>query len=549
MNSGAAALLGLAANLVVASSAWGQAPAEALKLGVTTHFSQGWPARYWDLVETGQITSIRDSLHWRLIEATPGQIIFTDANSRHVRRACDAGKRVLLGIDPRNPLYDSGQTAFSPEARAAFAHYILAIADRFGDCIAGVEIGNEINAKNNMTGTAALDRPKSYTAIVKAVHDAVKPAHPAFQILGGSTNMVATGFLDRLFDAGALAYIDGVVVHPYRQDPANLDWELARLTAAIRRHGVDKPIWATEFSRDFTTPEDAPPFLAKMVTLMSAAGIEDAYWYALVDQKYFPTMGLYTAAGSPKPAALAYDYMAREMLSRGRAIRVNPGDHSIFHFRFGADRQIIWGARRPFSISGKAVFRDSQGHVIPQPHEIGENPVIIEGDAAVELGSPNILADSLYGYGEAPWSYFAKRGTAAPLPLVPIDWNWTTFIGHPALKPIAVNQLGLTPGGNAFVPIPVTVRYTAEASGQVYASACIAKQKLLGDGVTLQLAHDGVAVGPAEVVTNDYRATKAINLVAGDTIDFIVGPNRTPLADSVRYRFRIALTPQDAATC
>lgn len=475
--------------------------------------------------------------------------MFTEANSRHVRRACDAGKHVLLGIDPRNPLYDLGQTAFSPEARAAFARYILAIADRFGNCIAGVEIGNEINAKNNMTGSAALDRPKSYTAIVKAVHDAVKPSHPAFRILGGSTNMVATGFLDRLFDAGALAYIDGIVVHPYRQDPANLDWELDRLNKAIRRHGADKPIWVTEFSRDFATPEDAPPFLAKMIALMSAAGIHDAYWYALVDQKYFPTMGLYTAAGSPKPAALAYDYLARELLSRGRATRVNPGDHTVFHFRFGADRQIIWGARRPFSVSGNAIFRDTQGRVIPQPHEIRENPVIIEGDAAVELGSANVLADSLYGYGEAPWSYFAKRGTAAPLPLMPIDWNWTSFIGHPALKPIAVNQLGLTPGGNAIVPITVTVRYTAQASGQVYASACLARQKLTGDGVTLQLAHDGVAVGPAEIVATDYRATRMIKVAAGDTIDFIVGPNRTPLTDSVRYRFRIALTPQDAATC
>jgi hypothetical protein len=540
------AALALAAG---ALAAWPQGATGALELGVTTHFSQGWPPRYWDIVGQEKIGAIRDSLHWRAIETTPGSYRFTAANSQHIQRACDAGVRVLLGIDPRNPLYDSGQTAFSTAAKAAFARYISAIADRFGDCIVAVEIGNEINAQANMTGRAAVARPLSHAALLKTVHGLVKPKHPGLQILGGSVNSVATGFLIRLFDAGALPYLDGVVVHPYRQDPANLDWELARLAAAMRQRGAEKPIWVTEFSRDFAAPSDAAPFLAKAVTLMSAAGIEHAYWYALVDQNGFPTMGLYTAAGGPKPAARAYAFMARELLARGQAVRVGGDDHTLFRYRFGADRQILWGSRRSFATSAPAVFRNAQGEIIPKPREIGDEPVIVEGAVSIRPGPPRVIADSLYGYGRAPWSYFARRGGAAPLPLVPIDWNWTSFIGHPTLKPIVVNQLGLAPGGNAVVPVPVTVRYTATRRGMAHASACIARPAANGDGVTLRILHNGRPLGAAELVTGEHRVTRPVDMAVADTIDFEVGPNRTALADQVRYRFRIATTAEDGATC
>jgi hypothetical protein len=315
-----------------------------VRTGVTTHFSQGWPPRLMaSAAELGTAT-IRDSVHWAQVERSPGNYGFTPQNSGHVDRACQAGMNVLLGIDPRNRIYDGGKTAYTPQAQTAFARYLAAIADRWPDCVVGIEIGNEINGQNNVTGPAAANRVSAHVGLLPAVHEKVKPAHPDLLLIGGSTNTIATGFLTRLFRAGMLDWVDAVAIHPYRPEPEGVDWEVARLQAAMTAAGNVKPIWATEFSREFPDPAAAAPFYLKMVALLEGAGVGDHFWYALVDQRFFPTMGLLTLAGERKPAAAAYAFAARTLAPLGPARRIDERDPALFHFRFGADTVSAWRA-------------------------------------------------------------------------------------------------------------------------------------------------------------------------------------------------------------
>ena len=519
-----------------------------LRLGVTTHFGQGWPLAYWTTLGQLPAAIVRDGLVWSKIETKPGTYTFTAENSGHIDRLCQMDRRVLVFLQPFHPAYDGGQTAYTPAARTAFANFVAAVANRFPGCVEAAEIGNEING-HNLKGEVARDIPSYYTAILQAVYATVKPQQPSFQILGGSSNTIATGFLDSLFAAGALDYMDGVVVHPYRKNPANIDWELDRLRAAMIARGQEKPIWATEFSDDDPNPVQAADSLAKMATLMNASGVRDAIWYALAEQVWFPNMGLYTKAGVAKPSATSFAYFANDVLPRGNANRLNAGESDINHFRFGPDRQILWGARRTFTVAGNAVYRDSTGAVIAKPAFVTDRPIIIEGPAYARLGPRNVLADSLDNYGRAPWTYFGQRGDEAAKPLEPIDWRWTSFIGHPNLKPAAVNALRLSLGGKAPRAISLTLRYTADSAGQVFASGCFARVKPRRYGISFDLRRNGVTVQQAEIGDAKVSMNVPIRVAIGDTIDFVFSPNGQAVGGLIDYRARLARDATDAAPC
>jgi hypothetical protein len=519
-----------------------------LSLGVTTQFGQGWPTRFLPLATRSSGDPIRESISWRLVEGAPGAYRFTPANAGHVDRLCAAGKHVLLALNPRHPLYDNGMFPVSPNARDAFAGFVVALAERYRGCLAAIELGNEINAKNGFDGRpAAANRFAAYTELLRSLRDRVKPRYPNVALLGGSTNVVATGFLGQLFAAGALPLMDGVVVHPYRRDPQNLDWEIGRLVDMMRRHGRVVPVWATEFSSPADGLDQAA-FLAKTVTLLSAAGVQQAGWYALVDQPRFPTMGLYTTGGTAKPVAQAFDYLNRSVLPRGAAVRAG-GDPNLFLYRFGPDRQILWGAPRRFAVNGPAVFRDASGRTIAKPDEVGETPIFIEGQASVVPGPQRVLADSLYGYARPPWSYWVERATQPPLALVPVDWQWASYIGSLRLRQLSIGQNAIMAGGGG-VPLKLVIRYTATANARAYAAACFMPQRP-GAGVSASYAvlRNGQPIGEPAALSARREEIAPLTIAEGDRIDFritfLAGAPMTPIA----YRLRVVTSPRDAPAC
>lgn len=517
------------------------------RTGVTTHFSQGWPQRLIPVAASLGTATIRDSVRWNAVEQTPGRLNFTEANSAHITRACQQGMTVLLGLEPRNHLYDDGNTAYTPQAQSAFARYVAAIADRWPNCVVAIEIGNEINGKNNITGPAAADRITAHVALLKAVHQAVKPRHPNLSLLGGSSNAIPTGFLERLFRAGALQWVDAIAIHPYRQDPEGLDWELARLQSAMARTGRARPIWATEFSRDFPNPNDAPAYYLKTISLLEAADITDHFWYALADQKFFPTMGLVTMAGTSKPAAEAYAFAAHTLAPRGAGRRADEHDATLFHVRFGADAHVIWGARRPLSAAPRAHFFAADGKPVPPRQEVSEDPIVITNSPEVSFGPPEVLADSALGFARPPFAWLALPTAGAPIRLQPIDWQWASYLGSPASPGLVVNPhgIGTSPTASA------VVRYTAPQPGPLVASACLVPASTTGGPARATLAYQGKVLWTTVLTPRSPRTVAQIPLTAaaGDSVELVLSPIAGTASLRFRYRFRVTRRAADPASC
>lgn len=534
----------IAALLAVGCDAAPAAPPATLRLGVTAHFAQGWPEALWPAIASVRAGTVREAIGWRRVESARGHYAYTGQNAGHLDRLCQMKMPVVLVIDPRNPLYDNGATADSPVAQAAFGAFVANVADHFGNCLAAIEVGNEINGAKAMSGPAANNRAASHTRLMKAVWQAVKPRHPDVALLGGSVNTVGTGFLERLFAQGLLDWVDGIAIHPYRRTPEGLDWEVDALRAAMARHGTAKAIWATEFGVAAPDPATAPDYLLTMAVLLSASGVSDAQWYALADDAAFPTMGLMRANAKAKPAAATFSLLVTELLSRGPAIRLSSEEPALYRYRFGADREVLWGAPRSVVIPAGAVVRNSIGQRLAGSVRIGPSPIIVDGAEAPQVGPQEVLADSLYDYARPVWMYSAKGPNGGSAQLGAVNSNFATTLGVAKLGPVAVNPLGMilpAQGGR----MSVAMRYRMRAPGRIVAQACLLPKP------------NGKGLGEFEVLTNrdvsqvraipptGLQINREINAQAGDTIDFVTSAQGGPAI--VAYRFRIALAGTLAA--
>lgn len=511
--------------------------------GANTHFSQGWPSRLMGDAQALGVTMVRDSVHWAKVEATPGRYDFTAGYSGHVDQLCRLGISVLLIIEPRNPLYDSGQTAYSAAAQQAFAQYLKAIADRWPGCVVGFEIGNEINGSRGMTGPAATDRIRAHVSLLKAVHAAIKPGHPHLAVLGGSTNAIGTGMLKQLIAAGMLQWVDGLAIHPYRLTPEGMDWELDHLREVVARSGRDTSIWATEFTREFDSPDQAPPFFLKMVALLESRGIGRHFWYAMVDQTFFPTMGLARFNGIRKPAGEAFAFYARTLAPLGLARRIDHGDPALYDFRFGTDTHVVWGGARTLTLPPSARAFAATGAPIPVPKQVSDAPVILRNAPTITFGPPQVLADSLYGFGSGSLAWFVRLTNGKLLPTATIDTKFASYLGAPGAPVTAVNPAGL----GASPARAGVVRFTAtQPMSPAIASFCLLPIGTASAGVALM--RNDVPVWQGQVRTNALSLALPVALAAGDRLDLIVG-NAPVKAGRFRYRFRISTTRASSVDC
>lgn len=519
------------------------APAK-LRLGATVHFAQGWPEVIWPTLSTVHARTVREALSWKRVEASFGNYSYSLQNAGHLDRLCKLNMPVVLVVDPRNPLYDDGTTADSPSAQAAFGAFIANVADRYGDCLAAIEVGNEINGANAMDGRAAIDRAGSHTRLMKQVWQKTKPRHPRIAMLGGSVNTVGGGFLEQLFARGLLDWVDGIAVHPYRRTPEGLQWELAAVQAAMVRHGKVKPIWATEFGIATSDPTKASDYLLSMAVMFSASGVREAQWYALADDGPFPTMGLVEADGKAKASAATFAMLASDLLSRGAAIRGELDEPSLFRFRFGNDREVVWGAPRSITVPEGAVVRNSWGALIDSPLRIGSSPIVIESSHQLKLGAKEVLADSLYDYASHHWAYAAWRGESADTVLKMVPGKFAATLGAPQLGPVAVNPGGMViPAGQS--PITTVLRYSVRTTSRLVAQACLLPRTPQGGAVEFRISTNNKSRPTMAVTPRGLNVSQEVDVSAGDSVNFVTTARGRPAV--VAYRFRVALAGTLAA--
>lgn len=507
-------------------------------LGAQTHFSQGWSTSVLSQAQQVKVGMLRDSVPWTAGEKTAGVYDFSGSGAVSIAKACASGFTVMLTIQPMNPLYDGGKVAYTPAGQAAYANYLKALMGKYGACIAGFEVGNEINGGSFTSNYAAGTNPVTvYLGLLTAAKTTVKAAFPDVKLLGGSTNMVATGFLGTLFAAGMLPLIDGVVVHPYRTQAQSIDLEIANLIAVMKQYGTPAPVWVTEWSHDVADQGLAAGELIKMVTLMSASGVRQASWYALIDQKFFPNMGLFTGTAI-KQQGLAYQFAQTSLIPQGRPTRVDFGDPLFFAYRFGTGRWVVWGSPRTITLSGGQAYGATGQPLSGTTVQVGASPVVIVGGGIASAGASNLVADSMLGYGSSQWAYYARTGTTKQVDslLALFNDSFTSYFGGRYFKPMRINIQDAAPGGTAAAPIRAVLRYTASGSQSLDLWACLSKPSATGDGVDYTISVNGVAKANGVTTTRTALNAVPLNLVAGDKVDVVVGPNQTFGGDVFNYR-------------
>ena len=497
-------------------------------LGVQTHFSQGWPLSTLALSQQVSAPILRDSLPWAEGERTRGNYNLNTPTGQALGAACANGQRLLLTVTPANPLYDSGQWVSSTAGNAAFASYLSALADRFGSCLAAIEVGNELNGSGTLVYPAGVTRPAAYVATLAAVHARIGGRTA---ILGGSTNMIGTGFLKTLFALGMLDEVDGIAVHPYRSRAEGLDVELAQLNAAMDAAGRRVPIWASEFSLDTRNQPVAAEELIKQATMLAAGGAAQASWYALIDQRWYPNMGLY-AGSAPKLQASAFRQM-QQLLALGRPQRLDLGDPLLFAYRFGADTTVVWGAPRALSIEG-GVVSDAAGASVSAAR-VSESPLVISGTTAIRFGRTNWIADTLMGWGTPQWRYAVrmKSETSYTLPL--FDDQFTSYFGDRWYRPLRINTTSAGVGGTGVAPLRAVWRHVAPVAEAVDIGGCFSKTAI-GDGVDLTVMAAGKVLWRGVVTGQLQLPPLSADLAPGDALELVAGPNQTTGGDSFNLR-------------
>lgn len=518
---------------------------EPFFLGVQTHFVQGWRLEFLQLIPELGATALRDELSWPTIESNPGQYDFSGTRSAYLQRALDMDLEPLLLFTDTNPLYDAGHTPFSTEGQNALAAYVAQALDAFAPDLQRIEIGNEFNSDDFVEGPFAENRPRHLAGMLRAVHKAVKIRHPETEILCTGTHSVAIGFFRSLFENGILQYCDAISLHLYRDRPELVDVELERLRALMAEFGRVLPIYITEFGQWFDDPGAAPDFMLKMVAQMGHAGVAGAWWYALLDQPWWPNMGLYLPdTREPMPASDSFRLLQERLLPLGRPWRIGTtAQDQIYAFGQPAGAVIAWGAPAHLIVEGAAEYLDSRGNPIAPVSELSEAPIVILGEnLTVHVERERQRVDTVYGFGQPPWSYHAARPDGTLSELQYIDWEWASFLGDPWLRPLLVSHEWISGVMFDNGPHHAIERFTAPESGDYLVDAqWFAPENQQGDGADIRITRNGRTVLAEGLVTNrDFTfGPQEIRLEAGDQIDFAVGPNQQHGGDAVRREITI----------
>ena len=517
-------------------------PNLSMDFGVQTHFSQGWNQ---DLLERARglgSNSIRDALPWERVEASPGEYNFANGGDQYITRATDMGISPLLVFADSNQLYDEGQTPFTDEGRRAFAKYIVEALRAYSRDIGMIEVGNEFNASNFISGPFAEDPTRYFALLLEEVYKQVKFSFPDTVILCSGAHSVPIGYFRKLFENGALEYCDAISIHPYRPFPEHVDIEISRLQTLMDEFGGEKPIFVTEFSKWFDDPAEAPDFMLKMISLLGNAGVAGAYWYALVDQQWWPNMGLIDGAGKEKPAAAAYRFIQNSLLPLGRP--VSRSQSNLDHiYEFGDSQQafVAWGAPAALNVEGAARYFNAKGEEIAPVSILSDDPVVILGNnLRISTVRTNFVADPFYQYASKPWSYFALGPNGSYSALTMIDWEWSSFIGHKYLKPLSINASEVAGIMSDDGPIYAVERFSAEMPGTYEIHGRWTREKDGGDGADVRILHNGQVVAAGIVDHGSFEfGPVQIRLEESDTLDFAVGPNKEFGGDLLARRIKI----------
>jgi hypothetical protein len=154
----------------------------------------------------------------------------------------------------------------------------------------------------------------------------IRETDPDVYITGGVFFRSPAGFIKRMYNAGAMEDLDGIVFHPYAVNPSGAMKVYDRFLKTLSEINYSRPVWVTEVGYPTggwypskVSPNKFPSYIVKTVTGAAARGARALLWYETFDsvdpgkttidsESYF---GLLNKDFSRKAGSWAFELCAR----------------------------------------------------------------------------------------------------------------------------------------------------------------------------------------------------------------------------------------------
>ncbi len=527
-------------------------------LGAASSFGQGWLPDILAAAQKIPVRDFRDEIYWQRIERPDGQFRFDQFMTTYPALLRGIGAQLSLIISAGHPSYDDGYTPYSPTGVRAFGKMAARMVAKF-PAITSIEVGNEFNSQDFVSGPVKADPPRlraaHYVALLKSAYRQVKAQNPDIRILGGAVHSIPVAYLAEIFRLGGARFMDALAIHPYTTKVE----QLVRQIAVLRRQKAARhlPIEVTEFGDP--NPASAPAHLLKGYCQMALAGVSRLVWYPL-NQRGDGMVPLLDAGGNVTSVGQAFGFIERELAAQ--PVTDAAPDPFTYACRFGQNKMVIWGAARALTLKGDIRAFDPTGKAV-----LGEipgismtSPLLLIGTAPLEIGknvllaAQDIIADSFHQFaypraGETwpegdPFERFTRRngrevalvtspGQDAPGAL------WTPSLGDPGDGYIRLTASFLRPDGGKDAPVFVVHRFRAKQNMTVAIAANFTPDDNSEDGVSVQIRLNDRLLGERTGKAAYDFSQAALDLNKGDRLEFIVGPNGNAAGDVTNYRITL----------
>jgi hypothetical protein len=308
-------------------------------VGVNIHFTRGHE-RDLDLIAAAGFKFIRMDFSWGATEQNKGSYDWSeyDELTANLERR---GIRAYYIFDYSSPLYEETAASKNPisghEEKAlaspqhpasveAFARWAAAAAKHFHGRHVVWEIWNEPNI--------FFWQPKpdvnQYTALALATAKAVRAADPPATIFAPATSEFPWPFLESFLKSGALEFLDGVSVHPYRppsRPPETAAEDFQKLRGLIATNAPSQPKksipiisgeWGYSSNAKGVSLENQAAFLVRQQLSNLLNGVPISIWYDWKNDGDDPNenehnFGTVSPSLEPKPAYTAVKTLTHEL--------------------------------------------------------------------------------------------------------------------------------------------------------------------------------------------------------------------------------------------
>ncbi len=344
-------------------------------VGVNVNFTKGHEHEL-DRIAAAGFKFIRMDFHWTTTERTKGQYDWS-AYDELTRNLDQRGLRAMYIVAYSNGLYEeliafkhprTGKELKSPVAPqhpasvAAFARWAGAAAKHFSGRKIIWEIWNEPNHKSFWR-----PRPdaKQYSTLLSATAKAMREADPKATIVAPASAGFTWPFFDAMFQAGTLADLDAVSVHPYRSTGPETAWgDYQKLRELIVKYAPPAkralPILSGEWGYSTydkgLSPEDQAAYFVRQQLANLLYGIPLSIWYDWRNDGTDPTynehnFGTVTHDLQPKPAYLAAQTMTRQLAGHRVVCRLDTPNKNDWVLRCqtadGRRKYVAWTTVEP----------------------------------------------------------------------------------------------------------------------------------------------------------------------------------------------------------